>query len=85
MRLPSQRDLEQLRALQSAMRDVVHDRNVALRIFAASRNSTTPQAQREFWLEFTWFDQEYRVAVRRLAHFCAELCNGPPDARALHD
>jgi hypothetical protein len=67
------------------MRDVVYDRNVALRIFLASRNSTTPQARREFWLEFTWFDQEYRVAVRRLARFCAELCHGAPDSRISHD
>jgi hypothetical protein len=35
-----------------------------------SRNSTTPVAQREFWLEFSWIDQEYRVAVRNLAQFC---------------
>jgi len=36
----------------------------------ASRNATTPIAQREFWLEFSWIDQEYRVAVGRLAQFC---------------
>jgi hypothetical protein len=27
-------------------------------------------AQREFWLEFSWIDQEYRAAVRKLAQFC---------------
>ncbi len=38
----------------------------------ASRNTPPPSAQREFWLEFAWIDQEYRVAVRRLAQFCTE-------------
>ena len=38
----------------------------------ASRRSTTTTAQREFWLEFSWLDQEYRNAVRRLAQFCRE-------------
>lgn len=70
MRVPSQRSLEQLRGLQSALREVLSDRNRALRIFIASRKSTTDFAQREFWLEFNWLDQEYRVAVRRLAQFC---------------
>jgi hypothetical protein len=41
-------------------------------MFIASRNTTTAMAQREFWLEFTWADQEYRIAVRRLAQFCSE-------------
>jgi hypothetical protein len=36
----------------------------------ASRNTTTPIAQREFWLEFSWVDEEYRAAVRKLAQFC---------------
>jgi hypothetical protein len=39
-------------------------------MFVASRRSTTPMAQHEFWLEFFWLDQEYRAAVRRLARFC---------------
>lgn len=74
MKTLTQRSMEQLRALQASLREVAYDRNMALRIFAASRHSTTPKAQREFWLEFTWFDQEYRVAVRRLAQFCSEHC-----------
>jgi hypothetical protein len=41
-------------------------------MFVASRNTTTPVAQREFWLEFAWVDQEYRIAVRKLAQFCTE-------------
>lgn len=47
-------------------------RNEALRLFIASRHVTTPPAQREFWLEFSWLDQEYRVAVHRLAEFCRQ-------------
>jgi hypothetical protein len=38
----------------------------------ASRNTTTPKAQLEFWLEFSWIDQEYRAAVRKLAQFCRQ-------------
>jgi len=52
------------------MRSLTADRNVALRIFLASRNAATQNAQREFWLEFSWADQEYRTAVSRLAQFC---------------
>ena len=47
-------------------------RNEALRLFVASRHATTPAAQREFWLEFSWVDQEYRAAVHRLAEFCRQ-------------
>jgi len=75
MKVLSQRNLDQLHGLQASLREVAYDRNVALRIFTASRYSTTSRAQREFWLEFTWLDQEYRVAVRRLAQFCAEHCD----------
>jgi hypothetical protein len=46
-------------------------RGVALRMLVTSRRAATVVAQREFWLEFSWLDQEYRVAVRRLAQFCA--------------
>jgi hypothetical protein len=52
------------------VRELAANRNAALRIFMASRNTTTPIAQREFWLEFSWVDEEYRAAVRRLAQFC---------------
>ncbi len=70
MKLLSRRALEQLGALQTAVQELAAHRNTALRIFVASRNTTTAIAQREFWLEFAWVDQEYRIAVRRLAQFC---------------
>jgi hypothetical protein len=66
----SRKVLEELRALQGALRKLTDDRNTALRMFAASRNAATQDAQREFWLEFSWADQEYRAAVSRLAQFC---------------
>ncbi len=69
-RLLSRRALDELATLQATVRELVADRNAALRIFVASRNTTTPIAQREFWLEFSWIDQEYRAAVRKLAQFC---------------
>jgi hypothetical protein len=70
IKLLSRRALEQLSLLQSSVRERAEHRNKALRLFMASRSSTTPGAQREFWLEFSWLDQEYRAAVRRLADFC---------------
>ena len=69
-RLLSRRALEELGSLQSAVRELSHTRSMALRIFVASRFVAIVSAQREFWLEFAWLDQEYRVAVRRLAQFC---------------
>ena len=72
MKLLSRRALEQLGALQASVQELAAHRNTALRLFITSRNSTTPVAQREFWLEFAWVDQEYRIAVRRLAQFCTE-------------
>jgi hypothetical protein len=69
-RLLSRRALDELGTLQATVRELAADRNAALRIFMASRNTTTPMAQREFWLEFSWVDQEYRAAVRKLAQFC---------------
>jgi hypothetical protein len=72
MKLLSRRALDQLGSLQSSVQELAAHRNTALRMFVASRNTTTAMAQREFWLEFTWVDQEYRVAVRRLAQFCSE-------------
>lgn len=69
-RLLSRRALEELNTLQASVHTLGTTRNQALRIFVASRNVTTTVAQREFWLEFSWADQEYRVAVRRLAEFC---------------
>jgi hypothetical protein len=72
MKLLSRRALEQLGTLQASVQELATDRNAALRMFIASRNSTTVVAQREFWLEFAWIDQEYRIAVRRLSQFCTE-------------
>lgn len=66
----SRRALEELGALQDAMQELANLRRTALRMFVASRNSTTAIAQREFWLEFSWIDQEYRAAVLKLSQFC---------------
>lgn len=71
MKLLSRRALDQLGTLQATVQELATHRNTALRMFVASRNTTTPVAQREFWLEFAWVDQEYRIAVRRLAQFCS--------------
>jgi len=70
VKILSRRALEELGVLQSSVRRLAEDRNVALRVFVASRSAATRDAQQEFWLEFSWLDQEYRIAVRRLAHFC---------------
>jgi hypothetical protein len=72
MKLLSRRALDQLGSLQASVQELATHRNTALRMFLASRNTTTAVAQREFWLEFAWVDQEYRIAVRRLAQFCSE-------------
>jgi hypothetical protein len=72
MKLLSRRALDKLGTLQASVQELATHRNTALRIFIASRNTTTPMAQREFWLEFAWIDSEYRIAVRRLAQFCTE-------------
>ena len=70
MRLLSRRALDELAELQDAMQELADHRGADLRIFITSRNTTTPVAQREFWLEFAWIDQEYRAAVVKLAQFC---------------
>jgi hypothetical protein len=70
LKLFSARAFDHLSALQAAVRTLAVERNLALRMFTASRNAATALAQREFWLEFAWLDQEYRMAVRRLAQFC---------------
>ena len=72
MKLLSRRAAEELAALQSSVQEVARDRNAALRMFMTSRDTTTYVAQREFWLEFSWVDQEYRMAVHRLARFCLD-------------
>ena len=81
MKSLSLRGYDQLRALQAVLRDVTQGRNTALRIFMASRYSTTPAARREFWLEFSWLDQEYRAAVSRLAQFCSLHGDSSANAR----
>ncbi|MBV8785002.1 MAG: hypothetical protein JOZ67_12505 [Gammaproteobacteria bacterium] len=58
------------------LRELAAERSLALRLFFASRHAATAIAQREFWLEFSWVDQEYRVALRRLVKFCAEHRDG---------
>jgi hypothetical protein len=70
LRFLSRRALDELGALQASVHELGLYRNAALRIFFASRHAATTPAQRDFWLEFAWADQEYRVAVRRLAQFC---------------
>ena len=71
-RILSRRAIGELGALEASVQELGTHRSVALRMFVASRNATTLLTQREFWLEFSWIDQEYRAAVRRLAEFCAE-------------
>jgi hypothetical protein len=66
----SRKLLHELSELQDAMRKLTAERNAALRMFLASRSAATRDAQQEFWLEFSWADQEYRAAVSRLAQFC---------------
>jgi hypothetical protein len=68
----SRRAIGALGALEANVRELGMRRSAALRLFIASRHATTLLTQREFWLEFSWIDQEYRAAVRRLAEFCAE-------------
>jgi hypothetical protein len=79
-KLLSRRALDELGELQSLVRRLSADRNAALRIVTASRFVAIASAQREFWLEFAWLDQEYRAAVRRLAQFCTEH-RDVPEAR----
>ncbi|MGB6450904.1 MAG: hypothetical protein WBE92_09145 [Steroidobacteraceae bacterium] len=72
MKLLSRRVRVQLGALDNHMREVGVHRNTALRMFLVSRGVATAIAQREFWLEFFWLDQEYRAAVHTLAQFCSK-------------
>ena len=72
----SRRALEELGVLQASVNRHAMLRARALRILVASRHAATTVAQREFWLEFAYADQEYRVAVRRLARFCRRYCEG---------
>jgi hypothetical protein len=70
LRFLSRRALDELGTLQTSVHELGVHRNTALRLFVASRYAATVMAQRDFWLEFAWANQEYRVAVRRLAEFC---------------
>jgi hypothetical protein len=68
----SRRAQEELGSLQANVHSLGISRDMALRILVASRHATTTVAQHEFYLEFSWVDQEYREAVRRLAQFCRD-------------
>ncbi len=68
----SRRATLQLRTLEAAVRALSSDRSKAFQLLRASREATTRLAQRDFWLEFVWLDQEYRIAVHRLATFCRQ-------------
>jgi hypothetical protein len=81
LRVLSRRALEELGALQASVQVLGAHRNTALRLFVTSRFATTSIAQREFWLEFSWADREYRAAVRRLARFCLRHQHGSPVPR----
>jgi hypothetical protein len=74
----SRRALMELGALQKNLDELRGQRNAALRRFLVSRYAATAIAQREFWLEFAWLNQEYRAAVRRLARFCRQYREGSP-------
>lgn len=71
-RILSRRAFGELGVLEASVQELGTHRSTALRLFVASRSVTTEMAQREFWLEFSWIDQEYRAAVRRLAEFCRD-------------
>jgi hypothetical protein len=83
-RLLSRRFLQEFGALQTSVRDLGAQRSAVLRIFVLSRNVTTPETQLDYWHEFTWLDQEYRIAVQRLARFCQAQQQGPPNERRRH-
>jgi hypothetical protein len=72
----SRRALQELGALQTRVHELGTLRNASLRLFLASRHAATSIAQREFWLEFAWADEEYRAAVRCLAQFCVIYRDG---------
>lgn len=88
MKSLSRRALQELNMLQAAMRELASSRNEALRHYMTSRGVATDEAQREFWLEFSWIDQEYRIAVRRIAQFClshgANRSSVRSDRRPIH-
>ena len=78
----SRRARARLGMLQASVCKLAMQRNEALRLFNASRHATTRSAQREFWLEFSWLDQEYRAAVHQLAEFCRQRLAAETDSAA---
>jgi hypothetical protein len=77
-RVLSRRARAELGLLQGELHTLGARRAEALRMLVASRHAATTLAQREFWLEFAWADQEYRIAVLRMAQFCAQHRDGSP-------
>jgi hypothetical protein len=71
MNLPLQRALAELTALQAAARELANQRIAALHVLRASRNVAAPSAQQNCWAEFASLDRQYRLAVAKLAEFCA--------------
>lgn len=63
----------ELSGLHMEVRRLASERDLALRVFLASRVSTVRSGQREFWLELVWLTEEYRFAVRRLVDYCTEI------------
>lgn len=61
-----------LRRLQSDLQKAANDRDSVVQHLLASRAVLTAEAQRELWMEFVWLQQEYRMAVCRLAEFCEQ-------------
>jgi hypothetical protein len=70
MKLLSRRAFAELNVLQASVREFAMDRDVALRVFRASRDVALHSAQQKYWLEFSWLDQQYRIAIHKLAAFC---------------
>jgi len=77
MKLLSRRAFAELSVLQASVREFANDRNAALRVLRASRYVAVHSAQQEHWLEFSWLDQEYRFAIRKLANFCSRHAAQP--------
>jgi hypothetical protein len=80
MKLLSRRAFAELSVLQASVREFANDRNAALRVLRASCHVAVHSAQQQQWLEFSWLDQEYRFAIRKLATFCSRHA-----AHAAHD
>lgn len=77
MKLLSRHAFAELNVLQASVREFANDRSAALRVLRAGRHVAVHSAQQEHWLEFSWLDQEYRFAVRRLANFCLRHATQP--------